>query len=174
MVTVSGEVGDDQLRQMLMQARHIAVVGLSPRHERPSYQVAEYLQRQGYVIYPVNPTQVGNEILGRPVFASLRDLPTAPDIIDVFRRSIYLPDVVADADALRQRSQPDARTNRYGALWVIWTQLGVVNDEAARRAHELGFAVVEDRCLKIEHGRLGIGRIGDGSRQADEQWQGET
>lgn len=159
MVTVSGEVRDEELREILTKARRIAVVGLSPRRDRPSYQVAAYLQQQGYEIFPVNPTQVGSEILGRRVFGSLRELPAAPDIIDVFRRPVYLPDVVADADAARKATHPDAEVNRSGPLWVIWTQLGVVNDAAAKRAHELGFPVVEDRCLKIEHGRLGIGPV---------------
>jgi uncharacterized protein len=159
MVTVSGEVGDEQLRQMLTQARRIAVVGLSPRRDRPSHQVAEYLQRQGYEIFPVNPTQAGATILGRNVYGSLSDLPAAPDIIDVFRKPMYLADVVADADAARNQTHPDAETNRLGPLWVIWTQLGVINEEAGRRAHELGFPVVMDRCLKVEHARLGIGPV---------------
>jgi predicted CoA-binding protein len=159
MGTVSGEVGDEQLRHILTQARRIAVVGLSPRQERPSYQVADYLQRQGYEIFPVNPTQVGTTILERRVYGSLRELPAAPDIIDVFRRPMYLPDLVDDADLARKQTHPDANATRTGLLWVIWTQLGVVNGEAARRAHELGFAVVEDRCLKVEHARLGIGPV---------------
>ena len=167
MTTVSGEVGDEQLRHVLSQARRIAVVGLSPRQERPSYQVADYLQRQGYEIFPVNPTQVGSEILGRRVYGSLRELPEAPDIIDVFRRPVHLLDVVADADTARMRSHADANTTRTGPLWVIWTQLGVVNDEAARRAHELGFPVVEDRCLKVEHARLGIGSVVPGPSNAE-------
>jgi predicted CoA-binding protein len=166
MATVSGVVGDEQLRLILTQARRIAVVGLSPRSDRPSYQVADYLRRQGYELFPVNPTQTGKEILGRRVYASLKDVPVAPDIIDVFRRPIYLPDVVDDADAARKQMHPNAEVNRTGALWVIWTQLGVVNDAAATRAHELGFPVVEDRCLKIEHARLGIGPVR--ATQADE------
>lgn len=156
---VSGLVGDDQLRLILQQARRIAVVGLSPRPERPSHQVADYMQQQGYTIYPVNPTIAGQDVLGRRVYASLQDLPEPPDIIDVFRRPRYLADVVEDAIAARAAHHPDAQTIREGALWVIWTQLGVVNDEASRRAHASGFAVVEDRCLKVEHARLGVGSV---------------
>jgi predicted CoA-binding protein len=167
MGTVTGVVDDEQLRNILTQARRIAVVGLSPRQERPSYQVADYLRRQGYEIFPVNPMEVGSAILGRRVYGSLRELPAAPDIVDVFRRPMYMPDIVADADLARKQSYPDANATRTGPLWVIWTQLGVVNDEAATRARELGFAVVEDRCLKVEHARLGIGPVAPPSSGAE-------
>jgi predicted CoA-binding protein len=159
MAEVHGELGDEQLSSIMRQARRIAVVGLSPRADRPSHRVAAYLQSQGYLIYPVNPTQKGQSILGCAVFGSLTELPEPPDIIDVFRRPQYVPDVVDDAIAARSRYAPNADMNRRGALWVIWTQLGVVHDEAARRAREAGFAVVEDRCLKVEHARLGIGPV---------------
>lgn len=154
MAGVHGELGDEQLRHLLQQARRIAVVGLSLRPERPSYQVAEYLIRQGYTIFPVNPTQVGQTILGVPVYASIQALPESPDIIDVFRRSAYVDAVVDDALAARARVITDAEANRYGALWTLWTQLGVINDEAFERARAEGMAVVHDRCLKIEHMRL--------------------
>jgi uncharacterized protein len=154
MAGVRGELGDEQLRHLLEQARHIAVVGLSPRPERPSYQVAEYLMRQGYTIIPVNPTQLGQTILGMPVYASIQAVPEPPDIIDVFRRSAYVGAVVDDALAARARLRTDAEANRRGPLWTLWTQLGVINDEAFERARAAGMAVVHDRCLKVEHMRL--------------------
>jgi predicted CoA-binding protein len=145
---------------MLRQARHVAVVGLSPRPDRPSHEVAAYLQQQGYIIYPVNPTQAGTMILGQQVYAALTELPVPPDIIDVFRRPEHVLAVVDDAVAARAQRHPNAEVNRNGALWVFWTQLGIVNDEAARRAHEAGFAVVQNRCTRIEHTRLQIGPVG--------------
>lgn len=156
----TGEVGDEQIRAMLQIARHVAVVGLSPRPNRPSYEVADYLQQQGYIIYPVNPTQAGQTILGRQVYSSLTELPVPPDLIDVFRRPQYVLAVVDDAIAARAKLHPNAQINRTGALWVFWTQLGIVNEEAARRAHEAGFSVVMDRCTKTEHARLKIGPVG--------------
>jgi predicted CoA-binding protein len=154
-----GGIADDQLRQLLARARRIAVVGLSPRPERPSYQVAEYLQRQGYEITPVNPLRAGTAILGVLVRASLTELELPPDIVDIFRRPVYVPDVVADATAARAQLQARGAATTGTSGWVIWTQLGVVNPDAARRARELGFVVVEDRCLRVEHRRLGVGRV---------------
>jgi predicted CoA-binding protein len=171
MPTVSGEIGDEQLRSMLRAARRVAVVGLSPRPERPSHRVAAYLARQGYAIYPVNPLASSSTILGQPVYRSLAELPEPPDIIDVFRRSEYVSAVVDDAIALRSADHPTTLRNRLGPLWVLWTQLGVVDDNAAQRAREAGFAVVQDRCLMVERGRLGIGRV-DGTALAEGQEQG--
>jgi predicted CoA-binding protein len=168
MPTVEGELGDEQLRHILGLARRIAVVGLSPRPERPSHGVARYLQEQGYAIDPVNPTRAGDAILGRTVYASLRDLPEAPDIIDVFRRPEYVDQVVDDAIAARAARHPDAEENRSGPLWVLWTQLGVVNPAAAARAHAAGFGVVQDRCLKVEHARLDIGPAPAGPERSPE------
>jgi uncharacterized protein len=161
-----GVLGDEQLRFILQLARHIAVVGLSPRPERPSHQVATYLQRQGYTIYPVNPVHAGQMILGRQVYASLVDVPGPLDIIDVFRRSQYLPAVVEDAIAARAKWPPTADVNRPGALWVIWTQLGIINRDATDHANQAGFAVVENRCTMVEHARLRLEPIVEaGSRR---------
>jgi predicted CoA-binding protein len=156
MAGARGEIGDDQISAMLRIARNVAVVGLSPRSDRPSYEVADYLQKQGYTIFPVNPTQVGKTILGRQVYGSLAELPTPPDIIDIFRRPEHVLAVVDDAIAARARTHPNAEVNRSGALWLIWMQLGITNEEAARRAREAGFPVVQDRCTQIEHQRLKI------------------
>jgi predicted CoA-binding protein len=154
-----GEESDTQLRQMLRQARRIAVVGLSPRPDRPSHGVAAYLQRHGYRIYPVNPTAADLTILGCHVYASLAELPEPPDIIDVFRRSQHVSAVVDDAIAARAAVRPTTTPGAMDPLWVLWTQLGVINEAATERARARGFVVVEERCLRIEHARLAVGRV---------------
>lgn len=136
---------DEQIRVILTRSRRIAVVGLSNNPARPSYSVAAYLQRQGYEIWPVNPNLVGSEVLGRPVYASLSDLPIVPDIVDVFRRSEHVAEVADAAIAVGAR--------------VLWTQLGVRDDTAAERVSAAGLLVVQDRCPAIEHPRLGLGRV---------------
>lgn len=125
---------------MLARARTIAVVGLSDRVERPSHEVAAYLQEAGYRIIPVNPTLAGGEILGEPVVASLGEIGGPVDVVDVFRRSELAGQAVEDALAI------DAP--------LIWLQLGVRNDAAAEKARARGRTVVQDRCIKIEHARL--------------------
>lgn len=129
---------DEQLRDLLTRYRHIAVVGLSDRPDRPSHDVAAYLQRAGYEITPVNPTI--QETLGRPAVPSLHEVPPPVEIVDVFRRSEDIPPVVDDAIAAGAR--------------VLWLQLGIVNEPAAERARQAGMIVVQDRCLKVEHRRL--------------------
>jgi len=119
----------------IAQAKTIAVVGVSSDPTRPSNDVARYLIEAGYTVYLVNPTE--REIFGRPVFASLRDLPEPVDIVDVFRRSGDVPPVVEDAIAAGAR--------------CVWTQLDIVNEEAATHAAAAGLAVVMDHCTKIEH-----------------------
>ena len=112
---------------------------------RPSYFAMVYLQSKGYRVIPVNPRYAGQTILGEKVVATLADLPAPPDMVQVFRRSADAPPVVDEAI-------------RIGAK-VLWLQLGVRHDEAAARAEAAGLAVVQDRCPKIEHGRL-FGEIG--------------
>ena len=131
---------DDAIRSALVRARRIAVVGLSDRPERPSHDVAAYLQRAGYRIVPINPRLAGGEVLGERVYASLGELEEGVDIVDVFRRPAFIPDVIADALRI------DAP--------LIWLQLGVVHEPSAGIAREKGRMVVQDRCLKIEHARL--------------------
>lgn len=131
---------DEVIRKALSGARRIAVVGLSDRPDRPSHDVAGYLQRAGYRIIPVNPGLAGRRVLGEPACASLRELDGGADIVDIFRRSEFVPDVINDA--LRIRAP------------LIWMQLGVVHEGAAARARAEGRLVVQDRCLKIEHARL--------------------
>ncbi len=129
---------DETLRQILREARTIAVVGLSADPERPSHQVASYLQRQGYRVIPVNPTIP--EVLGEPSYPDLLSVPEPVDVVDVFRPARYVPEIVEQAIAKGAR--------------VIWMQLGVIHFEAAQRAREAGLLVVMDRCIKIEHQRL--------------------
>lgn len=135
----------DAFRDILTRYRRVAVVGLSNNPDRPSYGVAEYMQEQGYEIFPVNPNLTGQQVLGRTVYAALADLPVRPEIVDVFRRSEFVPGVAEQAIAV-------------GAN-VLWTQLFVVHDGAAQRASDAGMTVVQNRCLKIEHARLGIGHV---------------
>lgn len=139
------------IRDILTRYRRIAVVGLSDNPDRPSYTVTEFLLQQGYEIYPVNPVLAGREVLGRRVYASLAELPERPEIVDVFRRSEYVPEIAEQAIAV-------------GAN-VLWTQLFVVNDAAAKRASDAGLTVVQNRCPEMEIHRLGIPPVAP--RQAD-------
>jgi predicted CoA-binding protein len=129
---------DEEIRQLLQMARHVAVVGWSPKPDRPSYEVARYLQAHGYTIYPVNPSVPSTP--EQPVFAALDQIQAPIDIVDVFRRAEDVPEAVEAAIAVGAKA--------------IWIQLGVVNEAAAQRASEAGLSVVMDRCMKIEHERL--------------------
>jgi predicted CoA-binding protein len=134
-------VDNDQMKTMLANAKTIAVVGLSNKPDRASYGVAQYLQRVGYKIIPVNP-QLKEPVLGEQPFASLHDITEPIDSVDIFRRSEDVPPVVADAIAVGAKS--------------VWMQLGIVNEEAAAAAEAAGLDVVQDKCLKVEHARLGL------------------
>lgn len=123
------------IEEILQQSTVIAVVGLSPREERDSHRVAAYLQKQGYRIIPVNP--IADEILGEPCYASVGDIPDEIDIVDIFRRSKDVPQIVDE-------------TIRKGAA-VIWMQMGIINEAAAKKAKEHGIEVVMDRCMLVEH-----------------------
>jgi predicted CoA-binding protein len=136
---------DSYLRDILERVRTIAAVGISASEMRPSYFAMLYLQTKGYRVIPINPRYAGQEILGEKVLASLDELATPPDMVEVFRRSADAPPVVEDAI-------------RIGAK-VLWLQLGVRHDAAAARAAAAGLQVVQDRCPKIEYGRL-FGEIG--------------
>jgi predicted CoA-binding protein len=124
--------------EILRSSRTIAVVGLSAKRFRPSYGVTEYMQRAGYRIIPVNPYE--KEILGEPCYPDLDSVPCPVDIVDIFRRSEFVPAIVEAAI-------------RKGAR-AIWMQEGVVHEEAARRATEAGIAVVMDHCILKDHRRL--------------------
>ncbi|HYL74704.1 MAG TPA: CoA-binding protein [Bryobacteraceae bacterium] len=126
------------IRELLEKSRTIAVVGLSSKKFRPSYGVAEYMQKQGYRIMPVNPNE--SEILGEKAYARLEDIAEHIDIVDIFRRSEFVLPVVESAI-------------RLGAS-AVWMQEGVVHEDAARKAREAGLTVVMDHCILKEHTRL--------------------
>jgi predicted CoA-binding protein len=127
-----------QIDDVLRSARTIAVVGLSPRRFRPSYGVAEYMKRAGYRIIPVNPNET--EIIGETCYPDLDSVPEPVDIVNIFRRSEFVPAIVEAAI-------------RKGAK-AVWMQEGVYHEEAARRAEAAGLAVVMDRCILKDHRRL--------------------
>ena len=137
---------DAEIASLLRSARVFAVVGASPKPDRPVYGVMERLIAKGYTVVPINPGQAGGEILGQTVYASLADMPAPADIVDVFRAPDAALAVVEDAIEQKHRL----------GLKAVWMQLGVINEEAARRAQAAGLIVVMDRCPKIELGRLGV------------------
>jgi uncharacterized protein len=128
------------LRSLLEAAKTIAVVGASPDPWRPSFGVANYLHRVGYRVVPVNLTALGQTFHGEPFRASLHDIGEPVDLVDVFRRSEFIPDVVDAAIAIQAPT--------------LWLQLGIRHAAAARRAEQAGIRVVMDRCISIEHRRL--------------------
>jgi uncharacterized protein len=145
---------DSYIRGILNTVKTIAMVGISPKDVRPSYFAFKYLLERGYRMIPVNPGQFGGDILGQPVYATLADIPGPIDMVDIFRAPQYALAVVEEAIALKPRPQ------------VIWMQLGIRNEEAARLAEANGLKVVMDRCPKIEFGRLSseIGWMGVNTR----------
>src|SRR6478609_6069836 len=133
---------DSYIRGILNTVKTIAMVGISPKENRPSYFAFKYLLERGYRMIPVNPGQAGKEILGQKVYARLADIPEPVDMVDIFRASQFAPAVVDEALAMKPRPA------------VIWMQLTVRNDEAAAKAEAAGLKVVMNRCPKIEYGRL--------------------
>jgi hypothetical protein len=133
---------DSYIRGILNTVKTIAMVGISPKENRPSYFAFKYLLGRGYRMIPVNPGQAGKEILGQKCYATLSDIPEPIDMVDIFRGSEHAVPIVKEALTLRPMPQ------------VIWMQLTVRNEEAAKLAEEAGLKVVMDRCPKIEYGRL--------------------
>jgi len=131
---------DAYIRDILTRCRTIAMVGASPNTSRPSYFAMKYLKAKGFRVIPVNPGQAGKEILGERVYASLGEIEEKVDIVDIFRASGAALAITGEAIAIGAR--------------VVWMQLGVRNDDAARLAEEAGLHVVMNRCPKIEYGRL--------------------
>jgi len=125
----------DRITQLLQQAKTIAVVGLSDNPMRVSYDVSEYMQRNGYHIIPVNPAIAS--ALGEKSYPALSDVPEKIDIVNVFRRSVFVPDIVDEVIRLK--------------LPALWLQEGVVDEEAAEKARQAGIFVVMDRCILKEH-----------------------
>jgi predicted CoA-binding protein len=136
-------VNDDALRDLLLDTKVIAVVGLSANPDRPSNQVAWYLHHQGYRLFGVNPMCPEPEVFGVPMLPSLDQVPEPIDLVDVFRRPEHTPEAARAAVAVGARA--------------LWLQLGIRSDEARAIAEQAGLAYVEDACLKVEHARL-LGR----------------
>jgi len=145
---------DGYIRGILNTVKTIAMVGVSANTSRPSYFAFKYLLGRGYRMIPINPGLAGQDLLGERVYARLADITEPVDMVDVFRASQYVPDIVEQT--LQMRPRPG----------VLWMQLGIRNDEAARVAEASGLKVVMDRCPKIEYGRLSseISWIGVNSR----------
>ena len=127
-----------QGQNLLRTCKTIAVVGLSSSRWRPSYGVSEYMQASGYRIIPVNPKET--EVLGEKAWPTLDDVPEPVDLVNIFRQSQYVPEIVEAAIRIGSKG--------------VWMQEGVIHDEAARRAREAGLEVVMDRCLLKEHRKL--------------------
>jgi uncharacterized protein len=134
---------DDYIRRILQSVKSFAMVGASANTVRPSYFVLKYLLAKGYRVFPINPGLAGSEIQRQKVFAGLADLQEPVDVVDIFRNSEAALGIVKEALALKDKL----------GITVIWMQLGIRNDEAARLAEEAGLKVVMNRCPKIEYGR---------------------
>jgi uncharacterized protein len=145
---------DNYIRGILNTVKTIAMVGFSPNESRPSFFVFKYLNGRGYRVIPVNPGHAGKEVLGKTIYASLTEIPEPVDMVDIFRGSQFALPIVQEALKLNPKPQ------------VIWMQLTVRNDEAAKLAEDAGLKVVMNRCPKIEYGRLSseISWIGVNSR----------
>jgi len=137
-----GNYSDTYIRGILNTVKTVAMVGFSPKDNRPSYFAFKYLKERGYNMIPINPGHAGKEVLGCKVYARLADVPEPIDMVDIFRASPYAVPIVEEALALTPQPQ------------VIWMQLGIRNSEAAAKAEAAGLKVVMDRCPKIEYGRL--------------------
>lgn len=131
---------DDDLRTLLAATRRIAVLGAHPDPAKPAYYVPDYLHDRGYQVLPANPVHVGRVLWNEPVRATLMDVGPPLDVVDVFRRSELLAAHLDDVLAVRPR--------------LVWLQSGIRNDAFARRLQDAGIAVVQDRCLMVEHRRL--------------------
>jgi predicted CoA-binding protein len=131
---------DNARRGVLINAKVIAVVGHSDKPDRTSYRIAQFLRGVGYKVYPVNPGV--SEIDGQPCYSSLNDVPEPVDIVNVFRRSEYLPAIVDEAIAVNAKT--------------VWAQLGVSDELSAQKALDAGLNIVMDACIKVEYRRLRV------------------
>jgi predicted CoA-binding protein len=148
---------DAYIRDILVAHRTIAMVGASPNTSRPSYFAMKYLKQKGFRVIPVNPGHAGKDILGEKVYAKLADITEPVEIVDIFRNAKDALPIVREAIRIGAR--------------VVWMQLGVRNDEAAKLAEDAGLKVVMNRCPKIEYGRLSgeLGWAGVNSRRLSSQ-----
>lgn len=134
------DYADSYIREILRDTKTIAMVGASTNWARPSFFAMKYLQAKGYRVIPVNPGAAGQDLLGEKVYATLKEIPEKIDMVDVFRASEHVPPIADEAITIGAK--------------VLWLQLGVVNEDAARKAEAAGLKVVMNRCPKIEFGRL--------------------
>ncbi len=135
---MSSVLSSEEIKLILDKYKLIAVVGLSPKKDRPSFRVAGYMQQAGYSIIPVNPGQ--SEILGQTCYPDLKTIPGKVEVVNIFRRSELVTPYVQDAIEVGAK--------------VIWMQQGIVNEEAAELAREAGLSVVMDRCIKDDHSQI--------------------
>lgn len=143
------EYANNLIKSVLLSTKVIAMIGASANEQRPSYFVLRYMLDHGYQVHPINPGMAGKEILGRKVYASLKDVPAPVDMVDVFRAPDAVPGIVEEMLAEKDRL----------GVKTLWLQLGIVHEEAAQKAEEAGLTVIMDRCPKIEYGRFS-GEIG--------------
>jgi uncharacterized protein len=137
---------DEDIADLLSGARTIAMIGASDRPDRPSHGVMRFLQRHGYRVFPVNPQIAGEHVHGEFVWSRLDQIGQPIDIVDIFRRPLAAGEAVDEAIAAGAKA--------------VWLQIGVINEEAARRAEAAGLTVVMDRCPKIEMPRLQLPPVG--------------
>ena len=135
------EAPDEEIREILTDAKTVAVVGLSPNPERDSHKVAAYLQTHGYRVIPVNP--VIDEVLGERSYARVSEIEGPVDIVDIFRKPEAIPEIVDDAIAVGAKA--------------VWMQLGLAHHVSAEKARAAGLRVVQNKCAKVEHARMGSG-----------------
>ena len=136
------QYSDDHLRTILKRTKTVAVVGVSANQIRPSFYVARYLKLKGFRVIPINPGLAGQTLLGETVYGDVSQVPDDVDMVDIFRRSEAVPDIV------------DASLARWPALQTIWMQIGVTHPQATAIAEQRGVDVIQDRCPKIEYQRL--------------------
>jgi len=140
-------LNQDSVKETLTKYKTVAVVGLSRDPSKESHRVAEYLKSQGFHIVPVNPTT--DEVLGEKSYKNLLDIPPEVqrtlDIVDVFRPSADVPPIVEDAAKLKER---------YDRPYVVWMQVGIINEQAATTARAAGLTVIMNRCMMVEHKKL--------------------
>ncbi|MFY0544740.1 CoA-binding protein [Brevibacillus sp. H7] len=137
---------NEKRRELLQEAKTIAVVGLSNKPDRTSYMVSQAMQNNGYRIIPVNPTIAGETVLGEKAVATLTEIDEPVDIVNVFRRSEEIMPVAQDV--LQMKHKPRA----------LWLQQGIANEEAAELAKQQGIEVIMDLCIKVDHALLGVGK----------------
>jgi uncharacterized protein len=135
---MTSDIDKEDLKKLLSEAHTIAVVGMSANTSRDSYRVADYLQKHGYRIIPINPA--ADEILGEKSYPDLKSIPEPVDVVDVFRRPEFVPEIAEEAAQIGAK--------------IFWMQFGAESEEAAKKARAAGMTVVQDRCMMQEHSRL--------------------